>query len=75
MTKKARTGIIEEKLQTMLLNKSSRDLIIMGRNQQEGKSCLVNHLFNSQSAPYFSRGQETLIRKNNGLVIEREMRG
>ena len=30
-----------------------------GGIQQEGKSCLVNHLFNSQSVPYFVRDMET----------------
>ena len=38
---------IEEKLQTILLDKSFNDVIIVEGTRQVGKSYLVNHVLNS----------------------------
>ena len=45
---------IEEKLQTMLADKSSNNVIIIEGARQVGKSYLVNHVLQSQSRPFFA---------------------
>ncbi|UCH94716.1 MAG: AAA family ATPase [Candidatus Aminicenantes bacterium] len=45
---------IEEKLQTMLADKSSNNVIIVEGARQVGKSYLVNHVLKSQPLPYFA---------------------
>jgi len=45
---------IEEKLQTMLADKSYNNVIIVEGARQVGKSYLVNHVLQSQPLPYFA---------------------
>ena len=45
---------IEEKLHTLLADKSSHDVIIVEGARQVGKSYLVNHVLKSQSLPHFT---------------------
>lgn len=49
---------IEDKLQTMLADKSQNNVIIVEGARQVGKSYMVNHVLQSQQLPYLSRDLE-----------------